>query len=263
MDRKLKTIKELKNEYPSLKVWADHLIPAAYKKILEEQLITEFLYTINPIKTSSQIQKQLGDVVYVDFIRRDNEIIKIKLTFKDKLENDIKKVNDFMDKFGWYPSFIDTKNGGKYSNNVIKFFGFKNISVIYEPKYENKEIEINEKYIYHITPDIKWPKIRTNGLTPKNQMKISDHPERIYLLKNINNLESFGGDITEISFRLLQDYPYKDKVKDMYLLEIDVSKLNDIVFFEDLNFWIGEGIWTYQGIPPNAISIKEKINMIY
>jgi hypothetical protein len=46
-------------------------------------------------------------------------------------------------------------------------------------------------------------------------------------------------------------------------LEIDVSKLNDIVFFEDLNFWIGEGIWTYQGIPPNAISIKEKINMIY
>ena len=94
-------------------------------------------------------------------------------------------------------------------------------------------------------------------------MKISDHPGRVYLLKNINNLEDFGGDLTDVAYSLLDKYPYKDKVKEMYLLEIDSSKLEDIVFFEDNNFYIGEAIWTYQGIPPNAISIKDKINVIY
>jgi len=261
MDQKY--IDELKIKYPSLKVWADHLIPSAYQSILKEQLITEFLYTVNPIKTTEQISKQLGYIVYVDYIKRNDKIIRLKLTFKDKIENNLKQVNDFMNKFGWYPSYIDENNGGKYTSNITKFLGFKNITIVYEPKYENKEIEISEKYLYHLTPDLKWPKIRANGLTPKNQMKISDHPERVYLLKNINNLEEFGGDIEDLAFRLLEDYPNEDKVKEMYLLEIDVSKLKDIVFFEDLNFWIGEGIWTYQGISPYAINIKEKINVIY
>lgn len=256
-------IEEIKKYYPSLKMWADHLIPSIYKEILKEQLITEFLYTVEPNKTAHQLIKQVGrDAVYINFTKRNDKIINILLTFRDKLEINLKQVNDFMEKFGWYPSVINEKNGGKYSSNVTKFFGFKNITILYEAKYD-EEVKITEKYLYHLTPDLKWSKIKYAGLTPKNQMKISDHPGRIYLLKNIDNLENFGGDISDISFSLLDKYPYKDKVKEMYLLQIDTSQLENHKFFEDPNFFMGEAVWTYQNIPPSAIIIKDKINVLY
>lgn len=254
-------IKEIKEQYPSLKMWEDNRARELYKLIQEHQLITEFLYTVDPLKTSLQISKQLGhDVVYVNYVKKGDKISKMELTFRDKLELNIKQVNDLMEKFGWYPSFIDTKNGGKYSTHLSKFIGFKNITIIYEAKYD-QEVKLINQYIYHLTPDIKWSKIKYMGLTPKSQGKIADHPERIYFMENINNLEDRGGDMNDIAFALLDKYPHKDKVKEMYLLKIDTDKLKNITFFEDSSFFMGNAIWTYQNIPPFAISIEQKIDI--
>ena len=256
-----KIIQEILIQYPSLRMWSDNYIPLAFEKIQKEQLVTEFLYTIDPNKTVEQLIKQVGYGVRV-FPNSKNIIL-----IFDKLEEDyLNKVNKFMDKFGWYPSYIGgyMKNSGKYSQNLKNFINKNEIEVIYEPKY-NEEVNLSDiKYLYHLTPDLSWNKIKSFGLTPKTQGKLSNHPERIYLLKRIDNLENYGGDVMDISFNLLDKYTYKDKVKNYYLLKIDVSKLNPkIKFFKDPNFQMGNGIWTYQNIPPNSISIEEKIDMTH
>lgn len=256
-------INEIKQQYPGLQKWSDTHAFELYKKIQEHQLITEFLYTVPPLKTTDQLRKQLGyDIGYTDFQKRDGKIVHILFTFRKIVKEDINKVNKFFDKFGWYPSYIgpNTSKGGKYFDKLKEFENFKNVTIIYEAKYD-METEINGKYLYHLTPNLKWPKMKSLGLTPKTQGKLADHPGRIYLLKSIDNLEEFGGDILDLSFNLLNSYKFKDEVKEMYLLKIDVSKLKNMHFFDNPNFYMGETAWTYQNIPPYAISIEDKINI--
>ena len=209
--------------------------------------------------------KQLGhNIGYLNYGKKDGFIVKLLFTFNDYLKDDIDRVNKFFDKFGWYPSYIEPNksNGGKYQDKVDIFKNYKNITVVYEAKYDI-EVKITSDFLYHITPDLKWSKIKSMGLTPKTQNKLSNHPERIYLLKDISNLEDFGGDVLDLSLKLLNSYKYKDEVKEMYLLKIDISKLKDMHFFEEPNFYMGEDIWTYQNIPPYVISVDKKINTEY
>ena len=95
------------------------------------------------------------------------------------------------------------------------------------------------------------------GLTPKTEGKLSNHPGRIYVLLQ----EKGEDDMLEFGFNLLNTYLNRDKVKEMYLLRIDLSKLKDVKFFTDPNFYMGEAAWTYQNIPPFAIEVDKKINM--
>lgn len=255
MDKNL--IEEIKNQYPSLQKWSDTHAFELYKKIQEHQLITEFLYTVNPEKTTQQVIKQAGYGVRINYGTG-----KIYLTFDTLKKDYLDKVNKVMDNFGWYPAYIDNKNGGKYTTKVANFIDKHEITVIYEAKYDQEAI-ITSRYAYHLTPDIKWSKIKALGLTPKTQGKLGDHPGRVYLLSNVENLEDFGGDINDVAFTLLNSYVNKDKVQEMYLLKIDLAQLKNHKFFDDPNFFMGEAVWTYQNIPPSAISIDRKINVTY
>lgn len=261
----LLNITEIKTQYPSLKHWADHCAFELYKKIQEHQLVTEFLHTVGPDMTASQLATQLGPTIgRVNFQKKDNRVVRILYTFEEELKDNLVKVNEHFNKFGWYPSYIvkDRANSGKYSEKVSSFLDFKNITVVYEAKYDIEQT-LPTEYLYHFTPDLKWPKIKAMGLTPKTQSKIANHPERIYLLTRIDNLENFGVDIPDLAFSFLNSYEYKDEVKEMYLLKIDVSKLKDMHFFEDPNFYMGEAVWTYQNIPPFAITVYDKIDIKY
>lgn len=256
MDKKL--IEEIKKQYPSLQKWSDTHAFELYKKIQEHQLINEFLYTVNPEKTTQQVIKQAGYGVRINY-----KTSKIYLTFDTLKKDYLDKVNKVMDSFGWYPAYIDAKDGGKYTDKIASFINKYEITIIYEAKYD-QEATITSKYAYHLTPDLKWPKIKALGLTPKTQGKLGDHPGRIYLLTtDIDELEDFGGDISDVAFTLLNSYTNKDKVQEMYLLKIDLGQLKNHKFFDDPNFFMGEAVWTYQNIPPSAISIDRKINMTY
>jgi hypothetical protein len=255
MDKKL--IEEIKNQYPSLQKWSDTHAFELYKKIQEHQLITEFLHTINPKKTTQQLIKQAGYGVQINYTSN-----KISLTFDTLKKDYLDKVNKVMDSFGWYPAYIDNKDGGKYSDKISSFINKYEITIIYEAKYD-QEVVPTSNYAYHLTPDLKWSKIKTLGLTPKTQGKLGDHPGRIYLLASIDNLEDFGGDINDVASTLLNSYVNKDKVNEMYLLKIDLGQLKNHKFFNDPNFFIGEAIWTYQNIPPSAINIDRKIDVTY
>jgi hypothetical protein len=45
----------------------------------------------------------------------------------------------------------------------------------------------------------------------------------------------------------------------MYLLRIDLSKVKNIKFFKDPNFFMGDAVWTYENIPPYAINVIGRI----
>ena len=232
-------INEIKQQYPLLQKVSDHYAFEMYKNIMSEQMITEFLYTVDPEITAKQIIKQAGYGVHINHSKN-----KITLTFDTLTKDYLDKVNKVMDKFGWYPSYIDNKNGGKYLTNIDHFIGKHEIVIEYEAKYDT-QAKLDSKYVYHLTPDILYPKIKISGLTPKSQSKLSNHPERIYLLNPTDD-----DDMETIAITLwnsISNSKLKNSIGDYYLLRIDTSKLPNHKFFEDPNFWMGNGaVWTYQ-----------------
>lgn len=247
-------VSEIKQQYPYLQKVSDHYAFEMYKNIMSEQIITEFLYTVHPEIIVKQVVKQAGYGIHIN--HSENKII---LTFDTLTKEYLDKVNKVMDKFGWYPSYIDNKNGGKYSTNIDNFIDKHEIVIGYEAKYDT-HAKLDSKYLYHLTPDILYPKIKISGLTPKSQSKLSNHPERIYLLNPTDD-----DDMEEIAITLwnsISNNKLKGSIGDYYLLRIDTSKLPNHKFFEDPNFWMGNGaVWTYQNIPPSVISVDKLINV--
>ena len=99
-------------------------------------------------------------------------------------------------------------------------------------------------------------KIKTIGLTPKTQGKLGDHPGRVYLVANAGKDQ-----LEELAYALGETSLNKDKINEMYLLQIDLSQLKNHKFFEDPNFFMGDAVWTYQNIPPSAINIIDKFKI--
>jgi len=247
-------IREIKKQYPFLQKWSDTHAWELYKKI---QPINEFLKTIDSTTTITQLQKQIGPKIKVS--EANNSTIDIEFDILDK--DILNRVNKFMETYGWYPSFIGgyTKNAGKYSSNLEKFIGKKNVDIKYEAKY-GKEDEFIRKNptAFHITSNINLPKILKYGLTPKTKSKLSNHPERIYLVSNVESDE-----LEELAQALWKASSNKDSIESMYILEIDLSKIPNHKFYDDPNFFMGDGAFTEQNIPPSAIEVLYKINQLY
>lgn len=255
----LKNIKLLKEQYPSLQKWGDDNAFIIYREIQEQQLIKEFLYTVEPNKTYEQLMKRIGpDSIKVRKLIKGDKIIQIEILFLNRLIEDITKVNKLMDILGWHPSFINYKNGGKYSAVVSDMLDFKNVIVKYNANYD-MEIKVKSPYLYHVTPDIKFTKIKMNGLNAKTQSKLSDHPGRIYLLDPETNPD-IRGVVLETAIDIFNNYDNKNLVKEMYVLRVNMSKLKKLKFFEDPIFDLGNAIWTYENIPPYAIEVIDKID---
>jgi len=251
----IENINEIKKQYPSLQKWSDTHAWGLYKKIQEHQLITEFLSTVSPSKTLPQVLKQVGyGIQFPPNWEDDPETI--TLIFDNLNKNYLDKVNKIMDNFGWYPSYIGgyMRDAGKYSTSVNKFIGKNEIEIRYEAKYDQ---EITPpSYAYHITSDIKWSKIKTIGLTPKTQGKLSDHPGRIYLVA-----DATPDELEELAYALWETSSNKDRINEMYLLKVDLSQFKNHKFFKDPNFFLGNAMWTYQNIPPSAINLINKYKL--
>lgn len=124
------------------------------------------------------------------------------------------------------------------------------------PYRHGKETFPRKGKAYHLTPDIHIEEIKRVGLKAKTENKLENHPERIYLFLNPESkpYKYLGTQIWNSS----RD---KERIKNYYLLEIDLTKLPGHKYFSDpasgLASWIG--IYTEQSIPPSAIKVKEKI----
>jgi hypothetical protein len=248
-------IQKIKDQYPSLKPWSDTHALSLYKKIQEHQLITEFLSTISPQKTSEQLSSQLGDanLVGYDYTTDPGHLqIQVKIFTKEFADKLVK----FMDKFGWYPSFIYDYEGlkeytGKFSSKFNDNLNRENVIIVFEAKYDEEVDLSDEPYLYHVAPDTVYNKIKLIGLTPKNKGKLANHPGRIYLIAGENK-----GVFNQMLFQLWDASSNKDLINKMYVLQINNSQLKNHKFFKDPNFNIEgvDAIYTYQNIPPSAIT---------
>jgi len=127
------------------------------------------------------------------------------------------------------------------------------------PYRQGKEMFPNKHWkgkAYHLTPDIHIEEIKRVGLKAKTENKLENHPERIYLFLNPESKPS-----KYLGTQIWNSSRDKERIKNYYLLEIDLTKLPGHKYFSDpasgLASWIG--IYTEQSIPPSAIKVKEKI----
>ena len=97
--------------------------------------------------------------------------------------------------------------------------------------------------------------ILEKGLIPKTESKLSDHPERIYLMLNSENFKS----MSEILWNTLDD-DIKKLIKEYYVLEIDLEQLPNNKYYVDPASSIQyRAIYTLQPIPKSAIKVIDKI----
>ena len=124
------------------------------------------------------------------------------------------------------------------------------------PYRHGKERFPSKGKAYHLTPDIHIEEIKRVGLKAKTENKLENHPERIYLFLNPESKP-----YKYLATQIWNSSRDKERIKNYYLLEIDLTKLPGHKYFSDpasgLASWIG--IYTEQSIPPSAINIKEKI----
>ena len=205
-----------------------------YSKYLQKQnKLYEGLITSYPIDNVYNFFKTNG--YNVNIVKDHNDAHSIKIQFN---KNNIDYINTKMMKYGYYCS---------YKNKVYQIAYFTP-KFIYEC---TEEVYANNMKLYHLTNDLYIDKILKIGLIPKHQNKIEyDHPDRVYLgLKEIRNLSFISH-----MFKTMRN---KNRIKKLYVLEIDLSKCEDKRFFKD-NL-TPDGVFTYENIPSHCISVNKII----
>jgi hypothetical protein len=184
---------------------------------------------------------------------------KIKIEVDHLTQGTLDNINGFMDQNGWFPTDVKAPGElkGKYSGNIKSCIDRKKVQIGYEAKTgEQFNIPPDKTKAYHVTPDILLDKIRGEGLVPKTESKLADHPERIYLF--LNSEDTPKQMVGAIWNSLTDDK--KRAIKDYYLLEVDLKKLPDHKFYLDPQSSLTYiSIFTTNPIPKSAIKIIDKI----
>ena len=141
--------------------------------------------------------------------------------------------------------FIEFKKHIKYNlEEIIKDIhegeddDFSFYTLIFEPIHSDIDTNIPD-ILYHITDKNNLTKIKKLGLLPKDNAKLTLHPQRVYLLKNEKDSEDL---LRHSKFTI--DHPY--------LLTIDVSSFkNNLKFYTDINY--PKGVYITKNIDPKYI----------
>ena len=260
MIKLLDIIADILENYPKLKGWSNSHAYSIYSSIQEQQIIKEFLYTVNPKKTIEQLKSRLNSIISKIRISKSpkGNISFIYITMRGYVSKEsVAELNKFMETFGWYPAAITQGNSiGKYSTEIDKNYNKFNVEIQYEAKYDI-EVPISEiNNLYHILPDTVYAHVKNMGLTAKTQGKLANHPGRIYLIDtdDYSTLEW-------LAKQLHITNPNSERIENMILVSIDKSKIKNIKLFEDPNFEEGDAFYTYENIPPVAIKYEKSFKM--
>ena len=126
---------------------------------------------------------------------------------------------------------------------------------LYEAFQEDEqEVFPSKGKAYHVTPDVYINQIQKEGLTPRTESKLTEHPERIYFYLNPESSFKY------LASSLWSASKYKDQVKKYYVLEVDLTQLPDHHFYADPHSMISYiAVYTKQSIPPSAIKVIQTI----
>ncbi len=152
------------------------------------------------------------------------------------------------DTLGWFPSFMETE---KYTGNWDKkYFKEGEIKLRFEAKFDEEVVENVPSILYHITPTQNANKILSIGLVPKSRSKASYHPDRVYLSKDLEDIENLG-----------EMFYQKTGIKNWTILKIetDIIPGDYLKLYTDPNY--KQGYYTLNNIPPQAIEKVKEINL--
>jgi hypothetical protein len=207
-----------------------------YKEEYELNLKEGLIKTTNIGKTLNILEKKYSSK-FIFTKSKNSFYIKTFSTDINTLLNGI--IND-ANTLGWFPSFMETEEyTGKWDK---KYFKKGEIKLRFEAKFDEEVIERTPKILYHITPTQNANKILNIGLVPKSRSKASYHPDRVYLSKDLEDIENLG-----------EMFYQKTGVKDWSILKIETDMVpgDYLKLYTDPNYT--QGYYTLNNIPPQAI----------
>lgn len=211
-----------------------------YKLNLKEGLIK----TTNIGKTLNILEKKYSSKFIFNKLKNSFYINTFHTDINTLLNGIIKDANTL----GWFPSFIETEDYiGKWDE---KYFKEGEIKLRFEAKFDEEVVENIPSILYHITPTQNANKILSIGLVPKSRSKASYHPDRVYLSKNLKDIENLG-----------EMFYQKTGIKDWMILKIDTNMVpgDYLKLYTDPNY--EHGYYTLNNIPPQAIEKVKNIKL--
>lgn len=225
------------------------------KKIVKELMLYEGLEISYSIPACLMNLNRLWNIDNTFFYEEENKTIKMviqKQVDKKTFDAVITHINNVL---GYFPSHITTPTENyKYTYELaLELLNTDNFGIYFDAKYD-VEISNDElpNYIYHISPSVYDDKIIKIGLAPKTKNKLSTYPARIY----------FGLTIEAVS-GLLTNPPFLRGNSKFTIFKVNFEELNkvrDIRFFKD-PIYMPNGIYTYENIPPEYITIIKKLDI--
>lgn len=222
-----------------------------YKEEYELNLKEGLIKTTNIGKTINLLKKYFPDV----FITKGDKRFIIS-TDNPNIEN-IKKLLTNINNFGWFPSFFryitkeDKIVSDKWNDKIINILDkLESISITFEAKFDEEIVENIPSILYHITPTQNADKILNIGLVPKSRSKASYHPDRVYLSKDLEDIENLG-----------EKFYQKTGIKNWTILKIETDMIlgDYLKLYTDPNY--KQGYYTLNNIPPQAIEKIKEINI--
>ena len=171
----------------------------------------------------------------------------VNISLREKNKKFFDDLYSFLNLSGYYISKYKTNNDDKFKNTNldIKTYFDKNVSelsITFNKKFDFGDNGIKSK-LYHITDQKYKDKISDFGLSIKSKKLIENHPDRIYLFDDINHIDTF------IEQRKVYDENFVPLI-----LQIDVKLCNKIKLYVDPKFPTADAFYTYDFIPPMAIT---------
>ena len=211
-----------------------------YKLNLKEGLIK----TTNIGKTLNILKKKYSSKFI--FTRSENSFY-IK-TFNTNINTLLDGIIKDANTLGWFPSFIETEEyTGKWDE---KYFKEGEIKLRFEAKFDEEVVENIPSILYHVTPTQNADKILNIGLVPKSRSKASYHPDRVYLSKDLKDIENLG-----------EMFYQKTGIKNWTILKIETDMIPGgyLKVYTDPNYV--QGYYTLNNIPPQAIKKVKDIEL--
>lgn len=209
----------------------------------QKNLIEEGLISSTPVKKTLKILKKKFPDYYIGLQTTDGDI-QISAGRKEYVD-DLHSIDNICRQIGWFISHGNIPSEGLYYKyNEPEFFDQKYEEVIIKPKFDEKDLPGKPSILYHVTPKRVVEKILRIGLVPKHKGKLTYHPDRVYLIDEL-----------ELAYGLKKEFQRLDKI------EYDILKINtkglDIKLYADVDY-PQHGFYTLENIPPKFISILPK-----
>lgn len=215
-------------------------------KNLSLKLFKEGLIKTYPFEFAVQ---RLGEYGSVKLISN-----KIYLGLKKEYFNKIEGLIKYIDAIGYFAATFKVLNKNQEINpNNYKNFNrvgdfidaiddVQQIWIEIEAEYD-ETIENPSNLFYHLTNKTILKKIKRQGIVPRSKSKKSYHPDRIYVVDDLNNLRQLLVQFLEIEGKKLNDY---------LILKIDYNLANKPKIYNDPNF-LNLGYYVIDNISPAAI----------